>query len=375
MVDLRPVIDRALAEERLRKIFPREAFDADLSSPISAAGVVTLIYVGAIEAGDDTFWARPSTALWMQEEVLAEGASDERRIAWGKAAMRNRQKVSELLATWGITFAQWYAQDTRESLRDDSWKSLYNNNAMVRVPGVPATSPLPTWALADHFADLFDPKLEGDELEVAIAAWTDTHMTASARARAMAVRQRDRATDAVRVTFPDGSVRLLEPGDASLILKGVVEEWAPRKLHTPLVLAISEPGEKQAYVDEQRLRSLGLSISVTQLLPDALLFDGGPEARFWVVEAVHTDGPISEERKAQLIQWAATQHIPADQLGFLTAFESRNAGPARRRLKDLAAGTSAWFRDEPDYELQWDAIKEAAALAPVTPLRGSNRGR
>lgn len=88
-----------------------------------------------------------------------------------------------------------------------------------------------------------------------------------------------------------------------------------------------------------------------------------------VVEAVHTDGPISEERKAQLIEWAADQHIPADQLAFLTAFESRNAPPARRRLKDLAAGTFAWFRNEPGYELQWDAIKGTGTLAPVTSLR------
>jgi hypothetical protein len=369
MADLRPIITRDLAEQRLRKIFPREAFDTDLSSPISAAGVAALIYVGAVDAGDDTVWARPSTALWMQDEVLSECALDEQRIAWGVAAMRDREKVSALLNSWGLTFKQWYAQDSRESLRDDSWKSLYNNNAMVSKPGVKTTSSAPRWALADHFADLFDPELDGDELDTAISAWVDTHMTTSARARAMAVRESARATEAVRVTFPDGSVRLLEPGNASLILKGVVEEWAPRKLHTPLVLAISEPGEKQAYVDGQRLRRLGLSISVTQLLPDALLADGGPEGRFWIIEVVHSDGPIHEKRKAELIEWAAAHGIPADQLGFLTAFENRNAGPAKRRLKDLAAGTSAWFRDEPEYELQWDEIEGSGTLAPVTPLR------
>lgn len=369
MVSLRPIITRELAEQRLRMVFPRKAFDADLSSPISAAGVVAMIYVGAVDDGDDTVWARPSTVLWMQEEVLAAGTSDDQRIAWGKAAMRGSKKVNDLVGTWGLAFQPWYAQDSREPLRDDSWNSLHNNNAMVSKPGVKTTSSAPRWALADHFADLFDPQLDGDELEEAVLAWTDTHMTTSARARAMAVRESAQATDAVKVTLPDGSVRLLEPGHASLILKAVVEEWAPRKLHTPMVLAISEPGEKQAYVDAQRLRRLGLSISVTQLLPDALLFDGGPEGTFWVVEAVHTDGPIDEQRKAQLIAWAAAQQIPPDQLAFLTAFESRNAAPARRRLKDLATGTFAWFRDEPGYELQWDAIVAARPLASVTPMR------
>lgn len=368
MVSLRPIITRELAEQRLRRIFSREAFDADLSSPISAAGVVAMIYVGAVD-GTDVVWARPSTALWMQEEVLATGTSDAQRIAWGKAAMRGSKAVSNLVGSWGLTFQPWYAQDSRESLRDDSWNSLYDNNAMVSKPGVKTTSSGPRWALADHFADLFNPQLVGDDLDAAILAWIDTHMTTSARARAMAVRERAQAVDAVKVILPNGSVRLLEPGAASLILKGVVEEWAPRKLLNPLVLAISEPGEKQAYVDEQRLQRLGLAISVTQLLPDALLFDGGPGGRFWVIEAVHSDGPIDERRKAQLIEWAAAQRIPPDQLAFLTAFESRNADPARRRLKDLAAGTFAWFRDEPDYELQWDTIDTTGTLAPVTPLR------
>ena len=369
MVSLRPIISRALAEQRLKKVFPRDAFDADLSCPISAAGVVAMIYVGAVYDGDETVWARPSTALWMQEEVLATGVSDQQRITWGRAAMQGSQKVSDLVGTWGLSFRPWYAQDSRESLRDDSWKSLHTNNAMVTKAGVDTNSSAPRWALADHFADLFDPHLDGEDLEEAILVWTDTHMTISARARAMAVRERSQATDAVKVTLPDGSVRILEPGHASLILKGVIEEWAPRKLHTPLVLAISEPGQKQAYVDEQRLRRLGLAISLSQLLPDALLFDGGPEGRFWVVEVVHSDGPIHEKRKAQLIEWAAAQQIPPEQLAFLTAFESRTSAPAKRRLKDLAAGTFAWFRDEPGYELQWDAIAGAGPIAPVTPLR------
>jgi hypothetical protein len=369
VVEFRPIIGRDLAEQRLRRIFPREAFDADLSSPISAAGVVSMIYVGAVDAGEETVWARPSTALWMQEEVLASGTSDDQRIAWGRAAMKSRKNVAALLETWGLTFAQWYAQDSRESLRDDSWKSLYNNNAMVGKPGVKTTSSAPRWALASHFADLFDPDLTGEKLEEAIYAWTETHMTTSARARAMALRENAQASDAVKVTLPSGAVRLLETGHASLILKGVVEEWAPRKLHTPLVLAISEPGDKQAYVDEQRMKTLGLTISVTKLLPDALLFDGGPDGRFWVVEAVYTDGAITKERKAQLTAWAADQGIPAHQLAFLTAFESRNAGPAKRRLKDLAEGTFAWFRDEPGYELSWDLIDSNGVLAAVTLLK------
>lgn len=368
MTTFRPIISREVAAERLLKVFPRGAFDSHLSSPISAAGVAALIYVGAVAEGDDPNWARPSTAIWMQDEVLESATSDQQRQAWITSAMRSKKAVGALLESWGLEFQQWYAQDSREPLRDDSWNTLLANNAMVTRPGVKTTSSAPRWALAPHFADLFDPALDGEELEKAIDGWTAAHMTTSARARAMAIRETARASGAVKVTMPDGSVRLLETGQASLILKGVVEEWAPRKLQNPLVLAISEPGEKQAYVDERRLRTLGVSIAVSDLLPDALLFDGGDNGQFWVVEVVYTDGEINERRKSQLIEWAAVQGIPADQLAFLTAFEGRGYTAARKRLMDLAAGTYAWFRDEPNYELYWDTIQGAGELATVTSL-------
>ncbi|WP_443046000.1 hypothetical protein [Streptomyces sp. GQFP] len=41
----------------------------------------------------------------------------------------------------------------------------------------------------------------------------------------------------------------------------------------------------------------------------------------------------------------------------MTAFESRNSAPARKRLKDLATGTWAWFADEPHHELAWYKVK------------------
>ena len=75
--------------------------------------------------------------------------------------------------------------------------------------------------------------------------------------------------------------------------------------------------------------------------------------RFWVVEAVATDGLVTTARRDALLRWAAQQNIAADRCSFLSAFESRNAAPAKRRPKDLASGTWAWFADEPAHERAW----------------------
>jgi hypothetical protein len=71
------------------------------------------------------------------------------------------------------------------------------------------------------------------------------------------------------------------------------------------------------------------------------------------VEAVASDGPISESRRRRLLAWATEHRIPADRCQFLTAFLDRDSSPARRRLKDLAVGTYAWFEAEPTRELAW----------------------
>jgi hypothetical protein len=102
------------------------------------------------------------------------------------------------------------------------------------------------------------------------------------------------------------------------------------------------------------LQALGIKIDIANVLPDVVIADIGAEpVQFWIIEAVATDGPVSTERRKALLAWAAQQNIKADRCSFLTAFLSRNASAAKRRLKDLASGTWAWYADEPGNELAW----------------------
>jgi hypothetical protein len=78
---------------------------------------------------------------------------------------------------------------------------------------------------------------------------------------------------------------------------------------------------------------------------------------FWVIEAVATDGEINDQRKAVLLEWAQSQNIKASDCRFLSAFASRNAPPAKKRLKDIASGSYCWFLSEPEHELSWDKIQ------------------
>lgn len=369
-----PLVTPALAQERLSRIFPRQAFDTVLSNPLAASAVSTMIYVGAIQdpsvQPSEQRYARPSMVMWLGDAVLDKDSFAERE-AWYLAARKGKQAVRDLLAGWGLDFNQRYEDNTRETLRDETLPRWREQGAVIGLAGLATSSSRPRWMLQAAFAELFDPALTGDSLEDAIEVWITANMTSMAKLKVFHARNLEKGLTAVLVTLPSGEQRQLEPGGASEILKGVVEEWAQHRLMVPMVITISEPGDKIYVADQKALSVVGISIDVAKLLPDALLADlGATPAEFWIVEAVFTDGPVTEERKQALLDWAGSQGIPAGQCRFLTAFTSRNSAPARRRLKDLAEGTYAWFLDEPTRELSWHRLEKPVEtqLAVVTSI-------
>lgn len=355
----RPLITAEEATARLEVIFPRAAFDSIHSNPLAGAAVAAMIYVDAIAPPDEDppAWARPSTCTWMSDAVLSRHDTDEERVAWRAAAERNKDQVTALLATWGEEFQPRYADNTRETLRDETFSAWREHGALRQRFGLATSSGLGRWALTASFADLFLPSLTGAELDIAVEAWRDTNMSPGPRLRALRAADRARQEHEILVHLPGDTVRHLEPGDASLILKGVIEEWAPNRLRDPVVITISEPGDKIFTGDAQTLHHLGVSIDPSRVLPDALLADLGQNpVIFWLVEAVASDGPITEERRRRLLEWANDQNIDPSTCRFLTAFISRSDNAARRRLKDLAVGTFAYYADEPGRELHWYEI-------------------
>lgn len=360
---MRPMISPKEAQARLQEIFPHQAFGTNMSSEMASWVLVGMLYMDAVAPADadPPTWARPTSPLWQQQNVLLEKTEESERLAWAEAAARSRKRVEKLVEGWGLTVEPRYAENSRETVRRKVLVPWFNHSAIRTRPGVATNYGGPRWALEWHFANLFDPELEGNELTKVIEEWTEQYLDVGARLRAHRAREAEAGEFAVTVTLPGGKQRALEHGGSSRLLKGVIEEWAPKRLVDPVVLTISEPGDKVFIDDQKVLDNLGVKIDAGNLLPDALIVDiGTTPAAFWIIEAVHTDGPIHEHRKGELLEWAEQQRIKRDSCRFLTAFDSRNAAPARRLLKDLATGTFAWYLDEPDKELSWDALEDGS---------------
>lgn len=355
---MRDPISPEEAEKRLLVIFPRAAFDTTLSSPLAALAVSIFIHVDAVTTVDapaDTVrWINPSTVYWASREVLDRTAEADRQAYFGA---RTSKGVAALHEKWNVPYVRIYADNSRETLRDEALR-LWRGLSVVRMrAGLPTSSSKPRWAMLADFADLFDPALSDDGVAQAADAWRTRHLEPGAQLKARHAANKEAREYEVQVSLPDGTIRKLEAGDASLILRGVVEQWAPVRLIDPLVLSISEPGDKVHLADGALMRSVGVNLDVANVLPDALIVDAGADpVTFWMVEAVASDGPVTNARKEALLDWAVREGIPRGQCSFLTAFLSRGQPAARKRLRDLGEGTWAWFLDEPGHELAWYAI-------------------
>ncbi|HSR68793.1 MAG TPA: BsuBI/PstI family type II restriction endonuclease [Acidobacteriota bacterium] len=305
---------------------------------ISAKTVFVMLYVGAVE-GRET-WARPNQITRMTDEQASQ-TDDVSRQGWAESSMESGK---------GEIPGRWYADNTRESIRDDTIRyALIPNGAVIEREGLAPTSPQPRYALASGFAELLDPGLKGPPLAEAMKAWRADNLSAGALAR-IAIRRKGAATggEHVMVRFPNGEARRMSPGPSSHISKAVVEEFASRFLGEPGVIWLSESRNKVVARDDELAREIGLSIQPDRNLPDIILVDLAPRHPLLVfIEVVATDGPVSEERKSALTSLAEDASFPGKHLAFVTAFLDRSEAAYKKTADNIAWGTFAWFATEP----------------------------
>lgn len=337
--ELPTVPSLALVAERLPLVFPDGLEHRNYCiREMAVRAVWVMLYAGAVEGQDR--WIRPSQVTDMGT-AQSRRTSDAERKAWHQLTLSQKKERP---------VDAWYAPNSREPIRDETLRQgLTPTGAVIERPGLPVTSSLPRYALEAGFAGLFDKALsEGDFLDRA-AAWRKAHLSKGALARLALLREGAAGSAAaVPVRLPSGETRNMQAGPSSIIAKAVIEEFARRFLHTPALLWLSESGNKVVSSDDQTARRIGLAIDPSKALPDIILADLGPDVLVVFVEVVASDGPINQLRKDVLTALAVEAGFDAGQLAFVTAFDDRNAPPARALMPSLAWGTFAWFRSEPD---------------------------
>lgn len=336
---LPPYVTRDLVEERLQLIFPEGVPNRTYCvRTLAASTVFAMLYIGAVK-GSERYLA-PIHVYRMTDEQASK-ADDVSRIAYADG-VRSRN--------YEIEGARWYADNTREPIRDETLREgLVNLGAVFARDDLPTTSGKPRYVLITDFAALFDPDLVDAQLVQAISDFQTKHLSKSALARVSLIQAGAAAgKSGVRVTFPNGESRLLAPGPSSVISKAVVEEFSKIFLKEPVVLWLSESGNKVVARDDKLAASVGLAIEADKDLPDLILADlGPPDPLIVFVEVVATDGPISARRQAALYALTDAAGFSRAQVAFVTAYQDRDAAGFRKTMSVLAWESFAWFASEP----------------------------
>lgn len=336
--------------ERLKVIFPETFPDRSiLVGDMATRLVFVSLYGGFIEGTNQ--WFRPSTVIrfGLQQAALTDDAS---RSAWAGACQ-----------TPGFTpqGAQWYAENSRETLRDDLIRNRCIPVGIVtKRQGVPVTSPAPIYALSEPFSRLLDPSLQGEDLEEAISTWQDKFLDPMTLKRAALLASGVKSkTGQVLINLPGQDKTLkLGSGEAAAITKDVCEVMGPRLFQQPVVVHVSHSDKKMFKELEGEAAAIGLKLDLSAELPDVIIVDIAHDNGMVVcfIEVVHSDGPITELRKQSLLKIAADSGIPPEHVRLVTAFDDRGSPAFKKRVSELAVGSAVWFRTEPELLMRLDTF-------------------
>lgn len=339
MPTLPPFASLLFVRERLSLIFPESFPDRSILIGEMAARMVFVALYGAFVDGLGRYF-RPSTVIrfgFPQTEKI----TDEERHTWIASCHTPGQKA----------LGQWYADNTREPLRDD----LIRNRAIplgmiLKREGVATTSPAPIYCLAESFAKLFDPTIDEESLVELIALWQERNLDPMVLQRMRLLRRTGVKEGQVMVTLPTtGTTLRLPPGEASVITRDVCEALLEQIMVAPVVVHVSTSEIKTFRELSGEAEDIGLHLNASAELPDIVVADTGHAdgLRLVFIEVVHSDGPITELRKECLLKIAADSGIPRKHVRMITAFEDRNSYPFKKRISELARGSDVWFRSEP----------------------------
>lgn len=344
------LVDVEEVQRRLGVIFPPAFPDRTiLVGQMASRAIFVFLYGGFLDGAQH--YLRPIVICRFTSEQAQRLVHDARRAWIASAFGRGYRPEGQA----------WYADNTRESLRDDLFRNrLVRMGIVTRKPGVPTTSSAPIYALSESFGTLFDPALSSSDFDEAVVRWRNAHLAPEALKR-MALKARGalaRGSDVV-VELPDRSRLRLAAGPSASIVKALIEDFAPRWLRKPVVLWVSASDVKTQPQFVELATSVGLQFDVSTLLPDLILADIEDPLSILFCEVVATDGPVDDDRKAALLELAVRSGIGADHVRFLSAYLDRESAPLRKTFHRVAEDSDLWFSNEPDLLVRLVARRNA----------------
>ncbi|MCH8494000.1 MAG: hypothetical protein LAT57_00015 [Balneolales bacterium] len=151
------------------------------------------------------------------------------------------------------------------------------------------------------------------------------------------------------VRVRDGLEINLSPGSHSVLIKAIIEEFAPRYAPgSELVYAGDTKSKWDAYFDKEILEKLGVKVGSHGKMPDVVLYY---TERKWLLlcESVTSHGPVDSKRHSELAE--LFKDCKAG-LVYVTAFPDMKT--MRKYLAEIAWETEVWVADHPTHLIHFN---------------------
>lgn len=162
----------------------------------------------------------------------------------------------------------------------------------------------------------------------------------------------DRTRDIVKIPIViKGKTLEFSNGEHNILQKAIIEEFLSLYGYGAEVLYVGDTADKYLHLNQQKLDELGFFKLGSGELPDVVAYS---ESKNWLylIEAVHSSGPISETRLLELKE--LTKNCTAD-IVYVTAFLDRNT--FRSWVKDIAWETEVWIANNPTHLIHFNGDK------------------
>lgn len=163
--------------------------------------------------------------------------------------------------------------------------------------------------------------------------------------------KRARTIQKIDVFLPSGYKLSFSAGEHNDLQKAIIEEFLPRYGYGAEVLYVGDTTDKYLYLDKEKLVTLKFFEISHEELPDVIAYS---EKKNWLylIEAVHSLGPISEIRLLQLQE--LTKDCTAEII-YVTAFLTRQK--FRQFMTEIAWETEVWIADNLDHLVHFNGDK------------------
>ena len=273
--------------------------------------------------------------------VLLAMAELTERDDW-ESATNPWLRIHDVIRFTGENFDLVYAENSRETIRKQAMHH-FRNAAFIEDNGKATNSPNYRYRLTGEMLELIQ-KFGSSDWEKELCAFKENHETLVHLYASKKVMQKM----PVKINNRDYT---FSPGKHNQLQKAILEEFAPRFAPNSECLYVGDTTEKDLVKQNQRLRELGIRMTLHDKLPDVVLYS---EDKDWIyfIESVTSVGAMEPARIKELEEM--TQDVTAGKI-YVTAFLDFKT--FKKFSEKLAWETEVWIADMPDHMIHLNGDK------------------